>query len=192
MAVKKRIVVALFLTAAVFLWAALFDWEFGKYDSLEEAVEKGIPYKVKDVVHTQNVDGVTVVMYTTEPDREVLPYANYDALAVAFFEGNDENGWVNIGPNGWNHYENDNMTVYVEILRDHDSEGNLKHHLPVVYGEINNAVITKVETKSKQETEFEAAEMITYKGKRYYFQVGDEFIVRGLSKEGEVIDRQGG
>lgn len=187
----KRIIIGLISIAAV-SWIIFSDVEWGKYDSFEEVLEKGIPYKVKNVIHTQNVDGVTVVMYTTEPDRERFPFADFDALAVAFLKGNDEDGWENIGPNGWEHYEHDNMTVYTKGVHSYDRQENVRHEFYVVFGEINNSEITKIETKTKQEETFEPATIIMNEGKRYYFQVGPEDNVRGLSKDGKVIDRQGG
>jgi hypothetical protein len=183
----KKIIAALLAIVSV-IWIYLSDFEVGKYDSFEEVLEKGIPYKVKDVIHIQNVDGVTVVMYTTEPNHE----ADYDALAVAFLEGNDEDGWENIGPNGWSHYDNDNITIYNESLRDYDEKGNLPREFYVVFGEINNSAIARVEMKNKQEEAFEEATIITHEGKRYYFHVGRETIVRALSENGQVIEQHGG
>ncbi|SEQ36197.1 hypothetical protein SAMN05216232_2167 [Virgibacillus subterraneus] len=126
-------------------------------------------------------------MYTTNPNKGELPFANYDALAVAFFKGNNVKGWENIGHHGWTHYENDNMTVYIEPLREYDSKGNTLHEFYVVFGEISNAEIITVETKTKAEEKFEEAEIITAQGNRYYFQIGRETIVRGLSESREVI-----
>ncbi|WP_142383756.1 hypothetical protein [Peribacillus deserti] len=102
----------------------LSDFEFGKYDNLREAIQKGIPYPAIKLVHTEEYDGVTIVMYTAKPEEEELPFANYTPLAIAFFRGNDEEGWSNIGHNGWTHYENDNMHVYHEYLQEHDEKGN--------------------------------------------------------------------
>lgn len=141
----------LILMVAIFAWIVLTEMDFEKYDSLEKALEKGIPFSVKEVVHIQKIDGVTVVMYTTEPDRQQIPNADYDALAVAFFEGDDQKGWKNIGPHGWEHYENDNMTVYVTPLRESERHGNTKYELYIVYGEIHNDEISKIETKTKEE-----------------------------------------
>lgn len=84
------------------------------------------------------------------------------------------------------------MTVYIEPLRDFDNKGNSLHEFYVVFGEVNNAEIVTVETKDKNEKTFEEAEIIMNQGKRYYFQIGRETIVRGLSESEEVTDRQGG
>ncbi|MGJ9459890.1 hypothetical protein [Oceanobacillus sp. CF4.6] len=187
-----RIALAVIIFIVLIIGVKMSDFELGKYDDFQEAIEKGIPYEVNTIIHTEQYNGVTIVMYTTQPDKDELPFANYEALAVAFFKGNDDKGWENIGYHGWDHYENDNMTVYTESLREHDNKGNVLHEFYVVFGELNNAEIEKVETRTKQDKAFEEAEIIMKQGRRYYLQIGRETIVRGLSKNGEVIDRQGG
>ncbi|MFD0586404.1 hypothetical protein ACFQZE_00195 [Paenibacillus sp. GCM10027627] len=191
---KKRYGIAVVLIIAVISigWLLLSDFELGNYDSFEEAVHKGIPYETKDVVHTQLVEGVTVVMYTTKPDRKSFPIADYDALGVSFFVGDEKKGWKNIGPSGWDHYENPNFTMYVKRLFDANQQGKVRHHFYVVYGEINNDEIAIMETKTNETDPFKKATIISSEGKRYFLQIGEEFIIRGLSKEGIVIDQQGG
>jgi len=147
------------LSLVLIYWIVFLDFEIGRYDNFQEAIEKGIPYKVNDIIHTEKYDNVTIVMYTTTPNKEEFP-SNYEALALAFFEGSDEEGWENIGPNGWTHYENDNMTVYMESLRQYENKGNELHDFHVVFGEVNNPEIVEVETKTKEEKTFEKAEII--------------------------------
>jgi hypothetical protein len=191
---KNLISIALIVVISIVLiiWVGLSDFELGNYDNFQEAIQKGIPHEINNIIHIEQFDGVTIVMYTTEPDKDELPFANYEALAIAFFKGNDDRGWESIGGHGWKHYENENMTVYIKPLRDSDDKGNSLHELYVVFGEVSNAEIVKVETKIKQEKAFEEAKIIMNQGKRYYIQIGRETIVRGLSESGEVIDRQGG
>lgn len=191
---KKKVLIPLsiLILFAFSIKLILSDYEFGKYDNFEEAIEKGIPYKNKHIIHTELHDNVTVVFYTTVPILDDSSPANYEVISVAFFEGSDQKGWVNIGHNGWTHYENKNMTVYFEHLYESDDQGNLIHDFHVVFGEINNNIIEKVETKTEEEIEFSQANIITGQGKRYYYQIGKSHIVRGLSKDGDVIDRQGG
>ncbi|GGM43745.1 hypothetical protein GCM10011351_32160 [Paraliobacillus quinghaiensis] len=191
---KKLISLSLIaLLSVVLLYLVVFsNFEIGKYDDFQEAIEKGIPNKVNDIIHTEKYDNVTIVMYTTNPNKEELPLANYEASALAFFKGSDKEGWENIGHHGWTHYENDNMTVYREPLREYDNQGNELHEFYVVFGEVNNPEITRVETKTKEEKSFDEVEIISYQGTRYYFKIGNEMVVRGLSESGDVIDRQGG
>lgn len=139
-------------------------FEFGKYDDFDEALAKGLTYDMNKLIYTTQHDGVTIVMYTTIPDstefQDVVEFQDdiefqneTEALVVQFFEGNDEEGWELIGPAGWTHYENDNLTVY--------------------------------------DTMFTEATMIRKGLGRYYFQIGEGAIVRGISVDGEIIDQQG-
>ncbi|MYL35643.1 hypothetical protein GLW05_18870 [Pontibacillus yanchengensis] len=192
---KKKIlalIVIILLVSGSIIWINFSDFEFGKYDNFQEALDKGIPYEVNDVIHTMQYDGVTIVLYTTYPDKDQMPNADFEVLNVAFLEGSDEDGWKNIGFDSWKHYENDNMTVYVEPLRVHDDKANVLHEFYVVFGKINNPDIATIETKAEKDLSFEEAEVISKNGRRYYLQIGQEHIVRGLSEDGEVIDRQGG
>ena len=193
---KRLISISLIAVLSVVLiyWVVFSDLEIGKYDDFQEAIEKGIPYNVNDIIHTEQYDNVTIVMYTTTPNKEDFPFAEWEALAVGFFTGNEEGGWENIGHHRWTHYENDNMTVYRESLREYDNKGNELHDFYVVFGEVNNPEIVEVETKTKEEKTFEETEIIQHKGKskRYFFKVGSESNVRGLSESGDIIDRQGG
>ncbi|EDL66393.1 hypothetical protein [Bacillus sp. SG-1] len=193
--IKSLIIMALTLLG-ISVWLLFSDYEWGKYDSLQEAIEKGIPYDVENVIHTHHYDGITVLLYTTLPDKKDFPFADYEALAVAFFKGDDESGWENVGVHGWEHYENDNFTIYDQHLIVDDSEGNNLHKFHVVFGELTNPKIAKVETKASAGsaglTVFNPAKIVSHKGNRYYLKIGEETIVRGLSENGEVIDRQGG
>lgn len=152
-------------------------------------------YSVKDVIRVQKIDDVTVVLYTTEVDREQFPHINNDIPAVAFFEGNDQKGWKNVGPNGWTHYENDNMTVYTEHFRDHHQQGYILREILIIYGEIHNDEIVTIETKTNDKGDYVESIIIPHQGKRYYFhwEKGPihTVIVRGLSNDGVVIDEQG-
>ena len=191
---RNLLIVGLVILAAIGLgsWFLTSDFEFGKFDDFEEALQKGIPHHINTIVHKETYDGVTIVMYTTFPDQKELSLADFEALAVAFFKGSDKEGWESIGQHGWSHYENDNMTLYSEALRDYDNKGNTLHYFHVVFGEINNPNIVTVETKALEEESFKEAKIISSDGLRYYFQIGREMIVRGLSGSGEVLDRQGG
>ncbi|MEQ6389307.1 hypothetical protein RZN22_08250 [Bacillaceae bacterium S4-13-58] len=182
------------IIVALFYWISGFDSK--KYDDFEEAIKIGIPYEVNQIIHTEKYDNVTVVMYTTLLDKEDLPRSDpsdWEGLGVAFFTGNDEEGWKNIGHNGWRHSENKNMTVYFDSLHEDDYQGNKLHEFYLLYGKINNPDIAIIETKSKKEDSFEKTAIIE-QGNRYYFKVGKnkETVVRGLSKSGDVLDIQGG
>lgn len=159
-----------------------------KYATLEEAIYEAIPYKVEDVIYITEHDTITIVMYQTIPTGP--QFQGQEVEAVAFFKGNDADGWENVGFHGWTHYENENMTVYIEPFRQSDQTGNQLHEFYVVFGKVNNPEITTVQTMNGEQ--FQDAKMVQHDGKLYYFQIGRNRIVRGLNENGEVIDRQGG
>lgn len=188
---KKIIFIAFILIFSV-VWIRLPGFEFGKYDSFKEAMDKGVAYEVKEILHTQRMDGITVVMYTKEPSKIDFSSANYDALAVAFLKGSDQDGWENIGPNGWEHAGNENMTSYIQSLHQFDDQGEIKQELNIVYGEINNPDIAKIETKIHGGKNFKEADIILANGQRYYLQAERAGTVRGIANDGKIIDQQGG
>ncbi|WP_232699893.1 hypothetical protein [Brevibacillus daliensis] len=183
----KKLIYFTLISIVVFTWLLTSNFEFGKYDNFEEVLKKGIPYKILDVIHTQKVDNITVVMYITEHVSEEYPSNKFNPIAIAFLKGNDVDGWENIGSNGWEHQNNDNMTVYEKSAGY--KEGN--ERLYVTFGEINNSEIEIVETKTRIEENFKKAKIITNDGNRYYFQVDPQDIVRGLSKEGNIVEQHG-
>lgn len=163
-----------------------------RYGSLEEAIEKGLPWDVKDVIHVREIEDVTAVLYAFETDNGQIPHADRDFLGVAFFEGGDREGWKPVGLAGGAQTRHGNMTVHFERLGEHYRSGNFKRSLYVAFGEINNREIVKVETRAQDEEAFEEADIIEHEGRRFWFQEGPELIARGLSGDGTVIEQQGG
>lgn len=184
---------AITLVLSISIWAdELRKFEFGKYDDFEEALDKGLAYEMNELIYKTSHNGVTIVMYTTTPNPEDFLNANFEAVSVRYFEGNDEEGWVGIGHEGWEHHENDHLTLYNNYLREYEDDGSERHVFNVRFGEIHNPEIVKVETKSSEEESFSDATIIQHGPYRYYFHIGEDSIVQGLSSDGEVIDRQGG
>ncbi|MGM0845680.1 MAG: hypothetical protein ACQEUT_11940 [Bacillota bacterium] len=182
---------------AFITWVLVPDFEFGNYDTFQEAIQKGISYEVEDIIHIEEHEGVKIILYSTIPDMNDLPSTKGRALGMAFFEGNDQKGWNSLGNSGWRtEYDHEDMTVYEERLMDYDKKGDKLHELHVVFGKINNPEIVRVETKAISgdagRTTFEPAKIVNYKEERFYFQIGEETIVRGLSEDGTVVNRQGG
>lgn len=71
---KKTRIIAISLLAAlgIIFWFYRSEFELGKYDDLQEAIQKGIPYEVNNIIHIEEQGGVTVVMYTTDPDKKTF------------------------------------------------------------------------------------------------------------------------
>lgn len=178
------------LIVIVFVLSISISKADGNYETLEEAIYEAIPYQVEDVIYITEHDSITIVIYETIGNEQLFPGQKVEA--VAFFKGNDTDGWENVGFHGWTHYENEHFTVYIEPYRESDYAGNELHEFYVVFGKVNNQEITTIQTKGQSEVMFEDATLLQHKGQLYYFQIGREFIVRGLNEKGDIIDRQGG
>lgn len=160
------------------------------YPTLNEAIKGDTPYKVNNVIHIEKVEGISIVLYDTLPERKEFPHLIEPVLGVSFFKGNDEDGWKNIGPNGWQHQENDQFTIYHDFFREYTHEGNLVIDIPVVFGEINNEDIKKIVTLEQGDREnYMDAVIIKKDYGRYYLASGRVTSIKGLSKNGEIIEQ---
>ncbi|KON87147.1 hypothetical protein AF332_10195 [Sporosarcina globispora] len=151
--------------------------------TMGQAIDDGIPFNVKEILHKEKVKDGVILLYLTKQDdgqNEV------EAMAAAYLKGSDKNGWKNEGHNHWEHYENEHMTVYTDTFYDYDKEGKLENRIPLIFGEIQNGDIQKVEVAGKEE-KFEEAAIIKKENKRYYFKIGDFHTARGLSADGKEI-----
>jgi hypothetical protein len=158
------------------------------YSTLNEAIQKDTSYKVNNVLHIEKLEDISLVLYDTLPNQEEFPYLTKPVLGVAFFEESDEDGWKNIGPNGWQHQEDDYFTTYSDFFKKYDNEGNLIADLHVVFGEINNQEITKIVTLEQgDQKKARDAVVIETDYARYYLATGQITNMKGLSKKGEII-----
>lgn len=158
-----------------------------KYETLDKAVEKDIPFNIQQIVHMEKLKEGTLVLYTTKQKDGA---ARVDALAAAFIEGNSKEGWENVGHNHWVYDKNAYLMQYADSFHVYNSEGKLKVKVPVLFGKINSPKITKVEVAGADKKFTEAK--IIKKGKdRYYYAIGDYQIARGLAKDGKELNRQG-
>ncbi|PLR99829.1 hypothetical protein [Bacillus sp. T33-2] len=157
------------------------------YASLDEAIQKDIPFNIKQIVHKEKVEKGTIVFYTT---RQKDGSEKFDALAAAFLTGNDKGGWENAGHNHWVYYKHEFMTQYADVFHLYTPKGKLEANIPVIFGRINSADITAVEVAGADQ-QFTKATIIEKGKQRYYYAVGDYKIARGLSKDGTELSRQG-
>ncbi|WP_044642617.1 hypothetical protein [Risungbinella massiliensis] len=160
-----------------------------KANNLNEAIRKELP-EVQKVIHTEQINGYTVVMFLTKSDKEKFPFSDFNALAVSLFKGNDTDGWVLEKYKGWAHNENKNITVYRERFTIEKSDGHVIAVIPIIFGEINNANISSVEVAGENGG-FTNAQIFQSNYGRFYFKIGNFTTVKCLSKEGEVVCQQG-
>jgi hypothetical protein len=159
-----------------------------KYPTLEKAIAGAIPFEVEEVLHKTKSDGITIVLYTT--NAEDAGEKEEKVLGVSFFEGNDEDGWKNDGPNGWEHEESETYSVYHENYTKYDEKGNVLKDIYVVFGEIKNNDIDRIEFANQDSEEYKKAKMIEKNGKRYYVGIGFRPQVRALNGNEEVIPQK--
>lgn len=160
-----------------------------KYPTLEKAIAETIPFKVQEVLYKTKSDGITIVLYTTKAEGEEVEHIKEPVLGVSFFEGNDEEGWKNDGPNGWEHAESETYSIYNENYTKFDDKGNVLKDIYVVFGEINNENITTIEIANQDSEEYIKAKLIKKGSKRYYVGVGFRPKVRALNSNGEVVQQ---
>lgn len=160
------------------------------YKTLDEAIAKALPYEVEDVLLVKEINGVSIVLYTTIPDQEEMPHIKGPVLGRAYFKNNDRGTWENTGGNGWEHQDNNQFTVYHDFYTEIDNNGNEVIDIPTIAGEINNPEITSIETLSLGEEQYKKATVVEKDGRRYYLAIGQINAVKGLSEDGKVIDFQ--
>jgi hypothetical protein len=158
-----------------------------KYPTLEKAIAETIPFEVQEVLYKKKSDGITIVLYSTKAEGEEVKHIKEPVLGVSFFEGNDEEGWKNDGPNGWEHAESETYSIYLENYTKYDDKGNVLKDIYVVFGEINNENITAIEIADQDSEEYKKAKIIKEGKKRYYVGVGYQPKVKALNGTGEVI-----
>lgn len=161
-----------------------------KYPTLKAAINEAIPYKKVEVLYTTKRDGSTIVLYSTKAEGEGANYIKEPVLGVAFFEGNNEDGWENEGPNGWEHYESKNYTVFHQSYTLYDNRGKTLKDMDAVFGVIKNEKIDRIELTNQDSNDFKQAKIILKEGKRYYLGIGLNPTVRALNAKGEVINQE--
>ncbi|MEH7010423.1 hypothetical protein V7087_06310 [Neobacillus niacini] len=160
-----------------------------KYPTLEKAIAETIPFEVQEVLYKTKSDRMTIVLYTTKAEGEEVEHIKEPVLGVSFFEGNDEKGWENDGPNGWEYAESETYSTYHENYTKYDDKGKILKDIYVVFGEINNENIAAIEIADQDSEEYQKAKMIKKGSKRYYFGLGFRPKVRALNDIGEVIQQ---
>ncbi|RSD27334.1 hypothetical protein [Mesobacillus subterraneus] len=157
------------------------------YKTAGEAIKNDIPFNIKQVIHEEKVDKGKLVFYTTEQKEGSR---TFDALAVAYIEGSDKEGWKNAGHNHWTYYKNDFMILYVDTFTTFKEDGKLDVKIPVIFGKVISPNIKAIEAAGP-DGKFTNIEIFEKENERYYYGIGEYKEVRALDAEGKEIDRQG-
>lgn len=156
-----------------------------KYDTLEEAIKKDIPFNVASVIHIEKVKDGAVVLYTTEQEQN---FHIIETVAVAFVSGNDKNGWENIGNNHWEYEGNQDFSVYTNTFYKYDKKGKLEQKIPVVYGMVQSEAIETIQFQATGKNQkYEDIDIIKKNGKRYFIKLDSYQKSMGITKEGKKI-----
>lgn len=155
-----------------------------KPQTLDEAIERDIPFNIVKIIHTEKVENGEIIFYITEQMHESEPI---EALAVAFIKKDEKLGWRNVGNNHWDYRENSNMSTYTNTFYVYDKKGNLENRIPLIFGKIENKGIQSVLVAEK-DGPFTEAELIHADGVRYFMKIGDYLLAKGLDVQGEIIE----
>ncbi|MEH7272386.1 hypothetical protein [Neobacillus vireti] len=161
-----------------------------KYPTLEKAIAETIPFEVQNVLYKTKSDGITIVLYSTKAEGKEVKHIKEPVLGVSFFEGNDNDGWKNSGPNGWEHAESITYSTYVENYTKYNDKGKVLKDIYVAFGEILNEDINRIEIADHESEDYKEAKVINKDGKRYYIGLGFRPQVRALNSNGEVIPQE--
>ncbi|HAQ06378.1 MAG TPA: hypothetical protein DCR24_02160 [Bacillus bacterium] len=157
------------------------------YKTAGEAIQNDIPFNIKQIVQKEEVKDGWLVFYTTEQQEGS---SKFEALAVAYIEGSEKEGWENAGHNHWTYYKNDFMILYSDVFHTYHENGTLDSKIPVIFGKIVNPEIKSVEVAG-DDGKFTKIEIIEKEKERYYYAIGEYKQVRALAADGKEIDRQG-
>ncbi|WP_210365649.1 hypothetical protein [Bacillus sp. REN3] len=158
-----------------------------KYETVEEAIRKDIPFNIKQIIHKEKTKDGWVVFYTTEQKDG---RKQFEALAVAYIKGGKKDGWENAGHNHWTYYENDFMILYADAFHIYRKNGKLEERIPVIFGKIANPGVKTIEAAGT-DGKFKKIEIIQKGKDRYYYAIGDYKQVRALGADGKELNRQG-
>lgn len=154
------------------------------YKSLDDAISKSIPYQVSSILHIENIQDGVIVFYLSPRD-------DYHLIAVAFYKGDDERGWVKEGPMDLVDYYSEQMSFNVETAAFYPQNlSNSYERLQVIFGQINDINIRDVKVGGAN-IEFVNANILETPEGRFYFKVGNYNIVQGLNVDGEIVLRIG-
>jgi hypothetical protein len=153
------------------------------YSTLNEAIKHAIPYEVKEVIHIENLNNGSLIVFVIRPENK-----GFDALGTVYFKGNNQMGWeMDESSLYWKHTDNKDMTVHYQNIVTQDNDSTVS----VTYGKINNLDINRIDVADKETQKFKEIPIIERKMGRYYFSLGYHLVVRGIAENNKIISQQG-
>lgn len=151
--------------------------------TLEEAMAEAVPFEVKETIVKEKLTDGAIILYTTTQEHEGN---KFDALSIAYLEGDDKQGWTNEGSNHWEYKEVSPLTVYHQDIYDYSKEGDILSRFQLTYGQVESADIVSVEG-SETGNQYVNLKLIEKEGRRYFFEMKKYPYIRALDKEKKVI-----
>lgn len=151
--------------------------------TLEEAIAEAVPFDVKETIVKEMLTDGAIILYTTTQEHEGN---EFDALSIAYLEGDDKQGWTNEGSNHWEYKENNSLAVYYQDIYDYSSEGQILSRFELTYGQIESKDIASIEG-SENGNQYVNLNIIEKEQKRYFFEMKKYPYIRALDKEKKVI-----
>lgn len=181
---KKKIITTIVLVTLFIVYLFNFtSFEFGDYDSIQEAVEKGVIYKEKTILDVEQKNGIAIVLYQTLVKSNSQEHS---VIAVAFFYGSDKTGWKKNGTDNWEWNLEANFSSYQKM---YFSE---KISFQVHYGEIYNDDIHSIQMKDQSNSKFEEAKLVEVNNQRFYIIIGHDGDILALDNKGNLIEKKQG
>jgi len=146
-------------------------------------IEVAVPFEVKETIVEEKLTDGAIIMYTTTQENGG---EEFDALSIAYLEGDEEKGWTNEGSNHWEYKGNAPLTVYYRDIYDYSSQGKILSRFQLTYGQVESADIVSIEG-SETGNQYINLKIIDIEGKRYFFEMKKYPYIRALNKEKNVI-----
>ncbi|MGS2776163.1 hypothetical protein ACVBAX_02195 [Robertmurraya sp. GLU-23] len=146
-------------------------------------IEVAVPFEVKETIVEEKLTDGAIIMYTTAQEHEG---EDFDAISIAYLEGDEEKGWTNEGGNHWEYKGTNPLTVYYRDIYDYSSQGKILSKFQLTYGQVESTDIVSIEG-SETGNHYTNLNIIEKEGKRYFFEMKKYPYIRALDKEKKVI-----
>lgn len=146
-------------------------------------IEVAVPFEVKETIVEEELTDGAIIMYTTTQEQRG---EEFDALSIAYLEGDDRRGWTNEGSNHWEYKKETPVHVYYRDIYDYSNQGKLLSRFQLTYGQVESNEIVSIEG-SENGDQYTNLPIIEKEGERYFFEMKKFPYIRALDKEKNVI-----
>lgn len=151
--------------------------------SIEQGMEETVPFEIDEIIQKEELTDGAIVLYTT---KQTYQDKEFTALATAYLEGNEENGWNNEGDNQWAYEPDAPLQVFYNDVYDYAVNGDVLSRFELTYGQILDANIVKLEGSEGNES-YHPVRIIEKKKERFFLELKEYKIIRGVDQHGQII-----